>query len=181
MSAGAVATAAPPSSACNCDICIVGAGTIGTIIARDAASCGYSSVVLEKESVIGGVWAKNDYPGLRLQLTGASYRCLSLAPAWMHDGEGKDDVLYRATGKEVLSYIHDMADHALIEVRTSTAYLNHTGSGGNFTVSSNRGPPFLARAIVFAPGVCFVFRSVGEKASRWTAFLFLCDLMKAMR
>ena len=28
---------------------IVGGGTIGTIIARDSASCGFSSVVLEKD------------------------------------------------------------------------------------------------------------------------------------
>jgi hypothetical protein len=98
------------------DLCIIGGGTIGIIIARDAASCGHKSIVLEKESVIGGVWMKNDYPGLRLQNAGAAYRCLSLAPAWARDGEGRADVLYRPTGKEVLSYLHDMAAHELIDV-----------------------------------------------------------------
>jgi hypothetical protein len=97
-------------------LCIIGGGTIGIIIARDAASCGHKSIVLDKETVIGGVWMKNDYPGLRLQTTGAAYRCLSLAPAWARDGEGRADVLYRPTGKEVLSYLHDMAAHELIEV-----------------------------------------------------------------
>ena len=38
-----------------CDLCLVGAGTIGAIIARDTASCSHSVVVLEMEPVIGGV------------------------------------------------------------------------------------------------------------------------------
>ena len=59
---------------------IVGAGTIGMIIARDAAACGFSTIALEKDAVVGGVWSKNDYPGLRLQTSGASYRCFSLVP-----------------------------------------------------------------------------------------------------
>jgi hypothetical protein len=59
------------------DLCVVGVGAIGLIVARDSAWCGFSIVALEKEDVIGGVWAKNDYPGLRLQGSGASYRCLS--------------------------------------------------------------------------------------------------------
>ena len=42
------------------------------------------------EAVVGGVWAKNDYPGLRLHAPGGSYRSFSLAPAWQREGEGKD-------------------------------------------------------------------------------------------
>ena len=47
------------------DVCIVGGGVTGIAVARDAASCGYSSVVVERGGHIGGVWAANDYPGLR--------------------------------------------------------------------------------------------------------------------
>jgi NADPH:quinone reductase-like Zn-dependent oxidoreductase/3-oxoacyl-(acyl-carrier-protein) synthase len=132
-------------------LCIVGAGTIGLIVARDAASCEISSVVLEREPVIGGVWAKNDYPGLRLQVSGASYRCFSLAPPWTREGEGKGDVCYCPTGREVLVYLLEMAAHELISVRTSTSYISHTGSGGSFTVSTSRGS-ISVRALVFAPG-----------------------------
>ena len=39
------------------DICIVGGGVTGVAIARDAAACGYSSIIIEREPVIGGVWA----------------------------------------------------------------------------------------------------------------------------
>ena len=92
------------------------------IVSRDAASCGYSSVVLEKEPGIGGVWAKNDYPGLGLQHSGAAYRCLSYAPAWQRQGEGEHDVLYAPRAREILASIYAMADHKLIRVRTSTAW-----------------------------------------------------------
>ena len=132
------------------DLCIVGAGAVGLIIARDSASCGISSIVLEQEPVIGGVWAKNDYPGLRLQVSGASYRCFSLTPAWTRKGEGTDDVCYCPTGTEVLAYLHEMAVHKLISVRTSTSYICHTGSG-NFTVITSQGSVSV-RALVFAPG-----------------------------
>ena len=144
---------APPSrDTLDADLCIVGAGTIGLMVARDTASCGFSSVVLEQEAAIGGVWAKNDYPGLRLQISGASYRCLSVAPAWTKVGEGKDDVCYRPTGQEVLAYLQELASsHKLISVMTNTSYLRHTGSGGKYVVRTSQ-KQFAVRAIAFAPG-----------------------------
>ena len=57
-------------------IAIVGAGIIGLCFARDLASLGYRTLIIEKESQVGGVWATNDYPGLRLHGPGCSYRCL---------------------------------------------------------------------------------------------------------
>jgi hypothetical protein len=147
-------TEATPSSspvALDADLCIVGAGTIGLMVARDTASCSFQSIVLERDAVVGGVWSKNDYPGLRLQVTGASYRCLSLAPAWMCAGEGQHDVLYRPTGKEVLAYLNEMADHALISICTSTSYVRHTASGCHFSVTTNHGQ-VIVRGIAFAHG-----------------------------
>ena len=146
-------TAAAPLTPANWDAhsCIVGAGTIGMIIARDSASCGYSSVVLEKERAIGGVWAVNNYPGLRLQTSGASYRCLSLVPAWMKEGEGKEDVCYRPTGQEVLQSLIEMADHELVDVQLNTTYLRYQRRGKMFVVSTSRGS-ITVRALVFAPG-----------------------------
>ena len=141
-----------PRSSYDAEICLIGAGTIGLMVARDAASCGFSSVILEKEPLIGGVWAKNDYPGLRLQGSSASYRCFSLAPKWTYEGIGKSDASYRATSMEVLNYIHEMAAHQLIDVSTSTAYINHSGGKGTFFVRSSRGT-IVTCALVFAPGI----------------------------
>ena len=67
--------------ALDAELSVVGAGAVGVILARDAASCAFSSVVLEL-GAIGGVWCKNDYPGLRLQGSSATYRCFSLSPEW---------------------------------------------------------------------------------------------------
>jgi cation diffusion facilitator CzcD-associated flavoprotein CzcO len=137
---------------CICAYVYDNAGTIGLIIARDTASCGHATIVLEKENVIGGVWAKNDYPGLRLQVSGASYRCFSLAPAWMRTGRGRDDVCYRPTGQDVLGYLHEMAAHDLLEVCTRSAHVYHQGHGGKFTVGTKTGVTFLVHALAFAPG-----------------------------
>ena len=144
------ASASSPSSH-DADLCIIGAGAIGLIVARDAASSGISSVLLEREGVIGGVWAKNEYPGLRLQVTGASYRCFSVAPAWTREGGCKNDVYYRPTGREVLAYFHELAAHELLSIRTSASYTQHMGSGGSFTISTSQGN-VCVRALVFAPG-----------------------------
>ena len=65
---------------------------------------------------------------------------------------------YRASGREVLDYIHDMAHNELIEVRVSTTFMSHSGSEGNFIVHTElaRGNfdlgKIAVRALVFAPG-----------------------------
>ena len=92
--------------------CVVGAGIVGLCFARDLASLGFSVVIVERRSSVGGTWATNDYPGLRLHSSGSSYRCLSVAPAWtkQHPAESH----YRPTRDEVLSYCHELADHPKI-------------------------------------------------------------------
>ena len=119
-------------------------------IARDAAACGYSSIIIEREPVIGGVWAKNDYPGLRLHQLGANYRCLSLAPPWQ-DSDG--DVLYRPAQAEILEYIQQMAAHPQIAVHTETLYQGHEADGmaDCKRVLTDAGA-FRCRALVFAIG-----------------------------
>ena len=135
------------------DLCIIGGGLVGFIIARDSASCGFSSIVLEMEDAIGGVWAKNDYPGLGLQHSGAAYRCLSLAPTWQREGQGREDVLYAPRAREILTYIKKMAEHELIAVRLGTAYQSHHRSSQHlYQVTTNKAPVF-ARGVVIATGV----------------------------
>ena len=131
------------------DIVIIGGGITGITVARDAAACGYSSLIIEQEPHIGGVWVKNDYPGLRLHNLGASYRCLSLAPPWQRD----NDIYYRPTQPEILSYVRQMASHELIRVRTSTSYTSHVDdvSEGLKRVTCDAGV-FRCRALLFATG-----------------------------
>ena len=99
------------------DICIIGGGITGIAIARDAAACGFSSIVIERGCSIGGVWLQNSYPGLRLHGPNGSYRCASLTPSWQVEGAGRVDISYRPTQAEILHYIHQMASHEFIDVR----------------------------------------------------------------
>ena len=71
---------------------------------------------------------------------------------WQREGEGEHNVCYRATGKEVLEYIHHMMDHELVELRTGTCYLSHQLIGeGRFVVDTSGGV-VTTRALAFAPG-----------------------------
>ena len=69
----------------------------------------------------------------------------------MREGKGKEDTLYRPSRKEVLAYVNEMAQHELINVRTSTGYVSHVGSGGCYAVITTQGR-LTVRAVVFAPG-----------------------------
>ena len=55
------------------DAVVVGAGVVGLCFARDLAYLGYRVAVIERKDSIGGVWADNEYPGLRLHGPGATY------------------------------------------------------------------------------------------------------------
>ena len=138
-----------PKVVLDADICIIGCGITGLGCARDAAACGYSSVVIDREADVGGVWFKNDYPGLRLHNTGASYRCLSLAPQWQRN----NGIFYRPAQAEVLDYIRQMANHKLITVRTRTSYVSHKDiADGQFKEVICDNATFRCRALVFAAG-----------------------------
>ena len=122
------------------------------IIGRDAASCGFSSIVLERDAAIGGVWLVNDYPGLGLQNAGSFYRCLSLAPSWQVQGEGHENMRYAPRAKEIITYIAEMADHELVDIRLKTAWRSQQWDGRGFVVGTSQ-ELLSARAVVFATGV----------------------------
>ena len=140
------------------DVCIIGGGVAGVAVARDLATCGYSCVIAERAPAIGGVWAKNAYPGLRLHALGFSYRCTSLAPSWQTEGEGNNDVLYRPTASEIYAYIQQMSEHKLITICPNTSYVSHCKLPDNpelvHVVCDNKA--FVCRALVFATGTYHV-------------------------
>ena len=100
------------------DAIVVGAGIIGLCFARDLASLGYRTLIIEKESQVGGVWATNDYPGLRLHGPGCSYRCLSLAPHWTKEHLPKE--FYRPTRAEIMIYCQELSKHPNIALLLGT-------------------------------------------------------------
>jgi cation diffusion facilitator CzcD-associated flavoprotein CzcO len=137
------------------DCVVVGGGTVGSGSARDIAACGFKVLLVEADPVLGGVWARNKYPGLRLHAPGTSYRFLSLAPKWqandLRQGEW-DRMLYRPTQEEILEYIQSLAQHPNITVRTSTSlcYVEE-GEGGHHHVVTSNGT-FTTRTVFYATG-----------------------------
>lgn len=148
------------------DVCIVGGGIAGCIVARDVASTGLRCVVLERDASIGGVWQNNDYAALRLHGLAAPYRAWSLAPPWQR-GDRSEDNLYRPTRGEILDYVERLVDHEEIDVKTSCEYVEHAELGGGssemeesrrYTVtfqsmSTGESQTIRSRVIVFATGV----------------------------
>jgi len=152
----------------SCDVCIIGGGVAGCVVARDVASTGLlSCVVLERDASIGGVWQNNDYDGLRLHGLAAPYRAWSLAPPWQ-GGDRSEDKLYRPARGEILDYVYALVDHEAIGVKTSCEYVEHavfdTGDENEmeesrqYTVtfrnmSTGESESICSRVIVFATGV----------------------------
>jgi len=101
------------------DVIVVGAGMQGLCFARDLASLGYKILVCERSSQIGGVWATNNYPGLRMHSPGYSYRCATLVPSWNLNHAVEEE--HRPTRDEILDYCKELSNHKNIVVRLSSS------------------------------------------------------------
>eukprot|EP00966_Prymnesium_polylepis_P290458 6709536-Prymnesium_polylepis.3 len=117
------APAKPPEKR-SYDCVIAGGGICACAFARDMASMGHSSLIIEAEADIGGTWRRHDYPGLKLHLTGEQYRCLSLPPPWTLTHKAED--YYQPTRHEIYDYVKEMAKHPLITVMRGTKYLSES-------------------------------------------------------
>ncbi|KAL1507860.1 hypothetical protein AB1Y20_007468 [Prymnesium parvum] len=137
------------------DCVIAGGGACGCAFARDMAENGYSSLILESEEAIGGTWRRHNYPGLKLHQTGEQYRCMSIPPPWTLVHAASEG--YRPYRQEILDYVHMMADHPLISVRTGTKFLGESppDEAGVRTVRASNGKEYKARFVLIALGVSY--------------------------
>lgn len=85
-------------------VLIVGAGIAGIAAAYRYSQAGVPFAVVEDAPMIGGTWAKNSYPGVRLDTPtfGYSYSFAQRGD-WPHQF---------AKGQDVLDYVRDVADRA---------------------------------------------------------------------
>src|SRR5665213_296273 len=94
---------------------IVGAGVAGIAAAYRYAQAGASFILVEASTTVGGTWAKNTYPGVRLDTPtfGYSYS-FAQRGNWPHQF---------AQGSEILEYLRDVAERAGItnEIEFSTS------------------------------------------------------------
>ena len=92
-------------------IAVIGAGISGIAAAKTLSKFGHETVLFERSSVIGGVWAQT-YPNLRLQNIGDHYHLTDYDWPFPHD--------LHPTAEQVLRYIRAAAEHFKLDVR-----LNH--------------------------------------------------------
>lgn len=90
-------------------VLIIGAGIAGIAAAYRYSQAGVPFTVVEDASTLGGTWAKNCYPGVRLDTPtfGYSYSFAQRGD-WPHQF---------ARGKDVLDYVRDVAERAGIVER----------------------------------------------------------------
>lgn len=134
------------------DVLVVGAGIVGLCFARDIAALGYQVTVVEKSNKVGGTWASNDYPGLRLHQPGCSYRCISLAPTWTKDHQHEE--FYRPTRDEVFDYCQQLAQHENITIllKTSCSYSEYKATGTMSVIVHIEGKKHKTRYLFAATG-----------------------------
>lgn len=85
-------------------VLIVGAGVAGIAAAHRYGQSGLPYTLVEASNTVGGTWAKNDYPGVRLDTPtfGYSYSFAQRVD-WPHQF---------AEGKEIYEYLRDVAERA---------------------------------------------------------------------
>lgn len=90
-------------------VLIVGAGVAGIAAAHRYRQAGVPITVIDANTTVGGTWAKNTYPGVRLDTPtfGYSYSFAQRGD-WPHQF---------AQGGEILDYLRDVADRAGITER----------------------------------------------------------------
>lgn len=83
---------------------IIGAGVAGIAAAYRYAQAGVPFVLVEANTTVGGTWAKNTYPGVRLDTPTFGY-----SYSFAQRGDWPNQF---AQGGEILDYLRDVADRA---------------------------------------------------------------------
>jgi len=144
----------PPPAQKKYDCIVVGGGAVGCSFARDMASMGYSSLIIEDQDSVGGTWRRHNYPGLKLHMSGEQYRCLSVPPPWTLTHKASE--YYRPVRDELLAYVKSLTDHPLVTVLLNTQYQSESArkADGTRTVQTDRGE-FIGRFVLLAKGLSF--------------------------
>ncbi|MFA7597457.1 MAG: NAD(P)/FAD-dependent oxidoreductase [Novosphingobium sp.] len=134
------------------DIVIVGAGFAGLRALYTFRSMGYSTIVLERDEAIGGVWNFNRYPGARCDVESYDY-----SYRFSHELEQEWRWSERyATQPEILRYINHVADRfdlrRDIELSTLVSEARYDSETGRWRVQAQDGRAWDAQYVVLALG-----------------------------
>ncbi len=147
---GAARASAAPDTV---DVVVVGAGFAGLYLLHRLRERGFSTVVVEAGSDVGGTWFWNRYPGLRCDIPTTDY-----SYSWDPDLEDEWEWSEKfATQPEILRYLQYVAEkHDLRRsIRFSTRVLGSTWveERSTWTVRLDTGEDLRARYVVMATGV----------------------------
>ena len=130
------------------DIIIIGSGFSGIGAGIELKKAGYSFLILERASDLGGTWRDNKYPGIAVDITSFTYSySFEQNPNWSRVfAEG--DELYQYAQHCVDKYgIHE---HFRFNVDIEKAVFDETAS--TWTIFSKDGKKFKANVLISATG-----------------------------
>jgi cation diffusion facilitator CzcD-associated flavoprotein CzcO len=164
--------------ALDADVLIVGAGVTGIYQLYLAREAGFSALVLEAGSGVGGTWYWNRYPGCRFDSESYTYGYL-FSRELFDEWEWKEQFAEQPETERYLNHVVDRFDlrrHMRFDTRVTSA--TYDESSGTWVVATDDGAVFRARYLVAATGVLSVpfypavpgrddFRGESYHTGRW--------------
>jgi cation diffusion facilitator CzcD-associated flavoprotein CzcO len=131
-------------------IVIIGAGPGAIISGHRLTEAGFTDfVMLEKQSRVGGTWARNRYPGLACDVVSRAYQfSFALKPDWSAP---------YATQPEILEYMEQCVDelglrpHVRLETAVRGAHWDDATA--SWTVVTEAGEELAADVLIASPGM----------------------------
>ena len=132
------------------DAVIVGAGFGGLYMLHALRECGFSSVVLEAASGVGGTWYWNRYPGARCDVESLQY-CYSFSPELEREWRWTERY---ASQPEILRYLDHVADRFDLrrDIRFDTRVASASWEDGVWRIATDAGGTIAARFCIMATG-----------------------------
>ena len=132
------------------DVVIIGAGFSGVCMGHNLLEAGMTDfVILEKTNGIGGTWYKNTYPGAACDIESYVYLPLLEEVGYMPGRK-------YASGKEILSYSHKIADkYDLYEnalLQTEVTEVRWLETEDVWSIKTNRGDEMRASFVIMSNG-----------------------------
>src|SRR5688572_15206919 len=139
-------------STADVDAVVVGAGFAGLYQLHRLREAGWSAVVIEAGSDVGGTWYWNRYPGARCDVESVEYS-YSFSEELQQEWEWTE----RYAGQpEILRYLRHVADRFDLrrDIRFDTRVLSATFDEGacRWSVHTDRGDEVSARFVIMATG-----------------------------
>jgi cation diffusion facilitator CzcD-associated flavoprotein CzcO len=138
------------------DILVVGAGITGIYQLYRAREAGYSAMLVEAGSGVGGTWYWNRYPEARFDSESYTYAYL-FSDELFQEWDWQEHFASQPEIERYLNYVVDRFDlrrHIRLDTKVNSAIFSE--SSGTWTVRAGDGAEFRTRFLIAATGVLSV-------------------------